>query len=178
MKGYCTARDVRLALAPLDQFDEMATGARLEDSQIDDGISEAEGIVDLHVAMRYTINVIDVFEPNPDDPGNMIAVRVAPDPLRGVTRSVAAYLITLTHQKSKDMTEDDPIRLRYAMAMDLLRSIRDGKSRLSVDTFPPVSQTGDITVVNLYEPKLFGMSDVGIASAGSDPQVYIPYRRW
>jgi hypothetical protein len=175
MKGYCTPADVRLALAPLDEWDENATAARLTDDQIDDAITEAEGMVDSFVSARYIIPLEDLEDAT--DPDNIVVWVVSPQPIRGLTRTVAAYLIALTHSKSKSIEEDDPIRLRYATAMQTLGMIKSGAADLP-DDFPTKDVTGDITIVNMYEGQLFTMSDVGLVPAGYDPQVYVPYRRW
>jgi hypothetical protein len=78
------------------------------------------------------------------------------------------------------MEPDDPIRLRYGVAIGLLTSIRDGVYDLPSDLFPPVAADANtgIEVVNQYEPAMFHPSDVGLWSAGSGAQVYIPAQRW
>jgi len=177
MKGYCTRRDVRLALTPSADETDASTASSLPDWQIDDAIEEAEGIVDSYVSMRYTIPVSEIEETNPEDPGETWIWMVAPVPIRGLTRDVAAYLSALTYRRSKDMEEDDPIRLRYAVALSLLTAIRDRTASLPPE-FPPVDADDQgVYVANLYEGKLFDMHDVGLVPAGYDPQVYIPLRR-
>lgn len=179
MKGYCTAQDVRNALAPLDQQDEVATAARLSDPQLNDAIAEAEGIVDTYISMRYTVSLVPTeIIPDPDFPDTTTTVDVASAPIRGATRDIAAVLAALTSNKGKDMTEDDPIRFRYGIAMGVLTAIRSGKANLDPDFFPPVDQDSDVEVVNLYEPAMFGPSDVGLWPAGYAPQILSPLRRW
>lgn len=163
MKGYCIPHDVRLALAPLSEFSEKSTAASLTDEQINDAIDEAEDIVDSYVLGRYTIPIIDFEQDDPDNPGFVLVYNVAPDPVRGLTRNIAAYLATLTFRKNKDLPEDDPIRLRYRMTMEILGSIRGSVSILP-DVFEPVTSGSDaVYVENLYQGTLFGMEDVGLS---------------
>lgn len=178
MKGYCATRDVRLALAPLDEFAEQSTAAVLTDPQIDDAIEEAEGIVDSFVLKRFTIVTYEVDVINPADPLETWVFTVAPVPIRGITRNIAAYLCALTFRKNKDLPEDDPIRLRYALSMDMLRAIRYRTADLPID-FPPVGDTSQgVYVANLYEGDLFSLSDFGLGyGAQYDPQVILPARR-
>lgn len=170
MKGYCTAADVRLALAPLSDYNDVATAAKLTDPQIEDAISEAEGIVDSYTSARYTIPLV----------GTIPSPITAPAPVRGLTRSVAAYLAALTFRKNKDLTEDDPIRLRYGVALGVLTSIRDRKANLDEEVFLPVDdESQGVTVVNLYEGTLFTMADVGLVpDPSSYSRVAIPLRGW
>lgn len=173
---YCTVRDVRLALTPNGSVDdENQTGASLPDYQIEDAISEAEGIVKMYLASRYTIPTGEVEEINPEDPGETWVNVVAPPPVRGWTRNIAAFLAALTFRKNKDLPEDDPIRLRYKLAMSMLMEVRD--RRLDLDL--PATITDDdqgVTVVNLYEGTLFGLEDVGLEYDGRTAQRLWPRR--
>jgi phage gp36-like protein len=179
MKGYCIAQDVRNALAPLAQQDDNATAAQLSDPELNDAIAEAEGIVDTYISRQYTVVIGDVqVALNPDFPDSLTTIQVGSAPIRGITRDVAAYLSALTHAKGKDMGEDDPIRLRFGVAMGMLKDIRDGKVLLPADAFPPTDQSGDVTVLNQYEPAMFRPSDVGLYPGGYNPQVYVPLRGW
>lgn len=179
MSTFCTARDVRLALTPNAEEAEPArpeTAAYFQDYQIEDAILEAEGIVAAHIAARYVIVTGEVEEINPDDPMETWVWVVAPSPIRAWTRDVAAYLASLTFHKHKDIEEDDPIRLRFKMVMDNLIAVRDRK--MSID-LPPAGDGGasGVTVVNMYEGKLFGLEDVGLDYEGRSAQRIWPLRR-
>jgi len=179
MKGYCTAADVRNALAPLDQQDDAGTAARLADQQINDGIEEAEGVVDNYISTRYSVTIVQVSVVlDPNFPNTLTTINVASAPIRFITRDIAAYLLALTSSKGRNMTEDDPVRLRYGVALGLLVNIRDGRADLDETVFPPVSEASDVEVVNLYEPAMFSPADVGLWPGGYSPQVNIPYRSW
>lgn len=178
MYSYCTLRDVRAALTPGALSTDKETAASFDDWQIEDGIEQAEGIVNAHVLTRYTIPTSEIEVEDPDNPGNTWVFMVAPSPVRGWARDIAAWLVSLTFRKSKDIGEDDPIRLRYEAAIDMLEAIRDRKATLPGSVFPPVdeaeSQVG-VSVFNLYEGRLFGPEDFGL---GYDEKVYRPQVYW
>lgn len=187
---YSTPLDVRLALTPGADSADLSTAAGLTDQQIIDAILEADGIINAYLLRLYTIPVADFVEANPlatDPPADpplpeTITSNVAPRPVRGWSRDIAAYLATLTFKRNQDVTKDDPVRLRYAQAMEMLTAIRDSKAFLDPDTFPPAGEDvgGKVFVENLYDGKLFGLSDFDLAPNGSNtaypPQVLIPYR--
>lgn len=179
---YSAAQDVRLALVPGAVEANQETAANLSDAQLLDAISEADGVIDTYIKQWYTIPTSEQIIPDFDNPPAQITVTVAPQPVRGWSRSIAAYLATLTFMKHKDVGEDDPVRLRYNMVIDLLTAIRDQNSFLDPDVFPPVDDSitnQGVYVVNPYEGDLFAPSDFALAPEGaSDPQVLWPYRRW
>lgn len=166
---YCSVRDVRLALTPGALQDDKATGASLPDWQIEDAISEAEGLVDSYLSARYIIPTDEVEEVNPENPLETWVWMIAPKPVRGWTRNIAAFLCALTFRQSKDLGEDDPIRLRYNLTMVALMGVRDRATDLP---FPPATSVDDqgVTVINLYEGKLFGLEDTGLAYVGESAQ--------
>lgn len=175
MSEYCTVRDVRNALTPDGSVSDTATAASLDDWQIEDQINEAEGIVASYISQRYTITSEEVEEPNPEDPEEVWVSFVAPDPIRAWTRNIAAYLSALVYRKNKDLTEDDPIRLRYTLTMENLKAVRDGLMDIDL----PGTETGGsvVHVENLYEGDLFGMEDVGLGYVGSSSSQRLwPYR--
>lgn len=159
MATYCSVRDVRLALTPGGSATDGSTAASLEDYQIDDAIREAEETIDLFLATRYTITPVETEEVDPTDPTTTWTFSVAPAPLRGWTRDLAAFLATLTFRRNKDIPADDPVRLRFNMVMGFLSQVRDGSLSL---TLPVPDSVAGITVQNLYEGRLFDMSNVGL----------------
>ncbi len=175
MGEYCTVRDVRVALTPNGVGDNSGTAAELEDWQIENAITEAEGVVSSYIASRYTIYSEEVEELNPEDPEEVWLSVVAPEPVRSWTRNIAAYLAALTYRRNKDLTEDDPIRLRYTHTMENLVAVRDG--RMDLDLPGTEVDTSGVHVENLYTGDLFGLEDVGLGYAGSgQAQRYWPYR--
>lgn len=176
MGTYCTVRDVRLALTPSGDPADGSTGAGLPDWQIEDAINEAEGTINAFIATRYSIITIEVDEVNPEDPLETWVWTVAPSPIRGWTRDIAAYLCALTYRRNKDLAEDDPIRLRYNMVLGFLLAVRDRQMDISL----PVNETDDqgVHVENLYEGDLFSLEDFGLGHEGrySMAQRFIPLR--
>lgn len=174
MKGYCTTNDVRLALSPLGEPD--GTASTLTDPQIEDSIDEAEAVVDTYLSARYTITTFEVEDTT--DPNNILVYTVAPVPVRGWTRNIAAYLAALTYRRNKDLSEDDPVRLRFNMTMGLLKDVRDRNSDLSLPVV--VADQQGVHVENLYEGTLFGPEDLALQPGYDtvyDPQVFWPARR-
>lgn len=173
---YCSVQDVRLALAPISMWNDPSTAATLPDAQIEDAIGEAEGTVNAYLALRYTIETAPVEELDIPvaDPPTFHPMDVAPVPVRGWTRTIAAYLATLTYRKGKDLGPDDPIRLRYNMVMGFLEAVRD--HRMSIDLIEVTSDAGEggVTVVNQYEGHLFDLEDVGLGFAGKNMQRFEP----
>lgn len=171
MYSYCTVRDVRMALTPsADSTDDGETAASLPDYQIEDAIEEAEGTLNAYILSRYTITTTNIEVENPEDPLETWIFEVAPSPIRGWTRDIAAYLAALTFRRNKDLEEDDPIRLRFDMVIGLLKDIRDGKVHLNLPIVEESVTDQGVHVENLYEGHLFDMADVGLAYEGQSVQ--------
>lgn len=161
MKGYCSIPDVKLALSPLTDPD--GTASTLTDPQLVDAINEAEGIIDGYIASRYVITPVEISDDT--DPQNILIFLVAPDPVRGWCRNIAAYLAALTYRKNKDLGEDDPIRLRYNLTMALLLDVRSNKMNISLPGVGTDS-SNEVAVINLYEGRLFGPEDFNLTHTG------------
>jgi phage gp36-like protein len=172
---YCTPTDVRLALTPGASATDLETPSHFEDTQLEDAIAEADGVINTYIGSWYTIpSVIIELEEDPFE------AFVAPGPVRTWSRDIAAYLATLTFMKNKNVTEDDPVRQRYAMVMRMLTDIRDRKSYLDPEVFPPNDANSNqqgVAIFNTYEGKLFGPQDFKLAPEGyANPQVFWPHR--
>lgn len=179
---YCTVQDVRTALAPGVVIPNATPDASsLPDWQIKDAIEAAEGVVNAHVLSRYQIILADttVPAPVPGDDDATAQAEVAPSPIRAWTRDIAAWYITLTFNKAKDIEADDPIRLRMGLVMDLLRDVRDRKSIIAL---PPVDDAENTAsgaeIYNLYEGTLFGPEDFSLTTAQGRTQHFIRSARW
>lgn len=180
---YSVPYDVRQALTPGASATDLETAAGLTDAQISDAITEADGVINTYISTWYTIPALTVTNPAPvpdppPDPLPAAEVQVAPAPVRAWSRDIAAFLITLTFMKHKDVTEDDPVRLRYTMVMKMLTDIRDRKSFLDPEVFPPNDTNANkqgVAVFNTYEGTLFSPQDFRLAPEGyTNPQVYWP----
>jgi phage gp36-like protein len=146
---YSSIADVRNALAPDGSSTDPATAAGLSDQQVTDGIHEADGIVDSYIGSRYAI-AQDATLP-----------AVAVSPVRWWSRTIAAYLLTLTFKRNQDVIEDDPVRQRYAEVMKFLEMVRAGT--LDLPLTPVDNDTADVFVQNQYEGDLFTPAHFGLA---------------
>lgn len=169
---YCTVTDVRNALAPGgDASRPGGTAASLEDSQIEDAIREADGIIDLHVSLRYSVpEVILTSTSTVEGEEVTITITVGQQPARYWSRNIAAYLASLTFSRNRNIPEDEPVRLRYAQTMAQLQAVRDGLANLD---FPPpggedAPYDGDPTVFNTYLGHLFDARDFHLAPERPD----------
>lgn len=173
---YCTVRDVRNALTPGADVNDKATASGLADWQLTDAIVEAMGHVKAFIGAIYSIVATSYTEDTDAEPETSpVPFTAGPDPIRGWTRDIAAFLATLTFKRNKDVTPDDPVRLRFNLAMSQLTAIRDGKTTIDLPPATDVDGNGAVTVVNQYEGHLFGPEDFGIGVAGSCVSVW-PYR--
>lgn len=182
MSTYCTVQDVKTALTPGAEVPHAGPDpAKLPDWQIIDAIEAAEGVVNSFVAARYQIILAEREVPAPTEENNdaTTSAEVAPAPIRAWTRDIAAWYVTLTYNRAKDIKEDDPIRLRMGLVMGLLKDVRDRKSVLAL---PPVEDTNNLTsgaeIYNLYEGTLFAPEDFHLTHAHRDSQRFIRDARW
>lgn len=181
---FSSVIDVRLALTPGAKKVDNETAAGFVDAQLADAILEADGIIKSYLARYYTIDTTETQQIDPSLPANSqpVNVEVAAYPVRGWSRDIAAYLATLTFFRNKDVKEDDPVRLRYGLAMANLDLVRKREIILDSEDFPPVdnadSQSG-VFVENTYEGKLFHPEDFRLVPEGfSTPQVLWPYEQY
>lgn len=150
---YSTVTDVRNALTPGAVSTDASTASSLEDAQIIDAIVEADSRIKTYLPDGYTVTEVTIQQGDPP-----AAFIVAPDTIRFWSRDIAAYLATLTYKRHQNVPEDDPVRLRYEMAMEALRLARDGKINLPVDE-TATDDVEDIVVYNQYTGNLFGADD-------------------
>lgn len=161
--SYSSIVDVRNALTPGADASDQTTASILEDSQIQDAINEADSVILAYIGADYSV---------PQDPNDTL---VAVAPVRWWSRDIAGFLATLTYKRNKDVTTDDPVRLRYNMVMSMLTAIRDGKGSVDLPPADPDAGDGDVTVINLYTGDLWGPADFGLSAAGNPFPTYYPY---
>lgn len=179
---YCTTQDVRYALAPGEAGDPPTyvanqTATDLTDPQIEDAIAEADSRIDAFVPPGYKVPTYTIqatwtgtaypgliypgMYTTSSPEGSAVPVDVAHPLFRFISRDIAAYLATLTWKKNKDVPEEDPVRLRYGMATDLLALIRTGDVNLPDNPDNPYTD-GEVTIFNQYEGSLFGLEDFAL----------------
>lgn len=179
---FATVRDVRLALTPDGDTADQSTAASMSDVALQDALDEAESIVRMHVEQRYAVPEPDTLVVVGDGPGNSPdpteTVPLAPHPIRGWTRTIAAYLATLTNSRNEDVVDDDPIVRRYNMTMDFLTRVKTGNLSLDLPAVGVDESGGDVFVINITDSPLFRLADFHLIEAGYDPQILVPLRRW
>lgn len=151
---YSSPADVRFALTPGGDENDLTTPAHFEDDQIIDAIKEADGTIDTFIYSLYGI---------PQDPTAEPADSVAVYPVRAWSRDIAAYLVTLTYRKFKEYEPDETVRQRFQWVMDILQKIADGKLKPNLPQPPdPGDGVGPqgAFVYNLNPFKLFTPADV------------------
>jgi len=143
--AYTDASEVRKILHPDADQTDIGTAASLSDDQLGEAIEEADQEVDGALGSLYTTP----FVPTPP----LIA---------RLSRDIAAFLATLTHRKTNPMDRDDPVRLRYDRAQQILGQAREGQ--FDVSDVAPVSMERESAVVNpLYgDISLFSLGDFGL----------------
>lgn len=151
---YSSVFDVRNALTPGADTADKSTAAGLTDAQIEDAIAEADAVINAYCSDGYIVPLMDVTIS--EDP--LVVASLAVQPLRFWSRDLAAYLATLTFKRNKDVPENDPVRLRYTMIMEMLRMVRAGKMNLPLDATPDTGP-GTVSTHNLYTGNLFGAED-------------------
>jgi phage gp36-like protein len=136
---YCAPSDVRNALAPDGASGGTNTAADLDDPSIIDAINEASSVVDSYVSGPYDTSIGDVI----------------PTVISFWTRDIAAYYATLTWRKSKDLTPQDPVTLRYQAALAGLEGIAAGT--VSIPMPQDVGEQADVEVpVGMQTPLPWG----------------------
>lgn len=172
MTIYCTPADVRFALTSnlAAEAEYPQTAASLDDATLLSNIEEAGSFVDMHILARYMVPTEVVDQDGPQT--------VAKAPVRWWTRNIAAYFATLTFRQSRDLNEDDPVRLRFRATVEMLEAVRSGA--LDIPEFEPSEDSGEggVEVVNTYDGKMFWPEDFGLTKADHLPQVYVPRRHW
>lgn len=157
---YSTVFDVRNALTPGADSADSTTAAMLQDDQIEDAILEADAMIDTYLATGYAVPTVDITRTVESVEKTFT---VGKGPFRWWSRDIAAYLATLTYRRNKDIAEEDPIRLRFAMVLTMLEGIKSGETTIPVDDDGNLGQTGqDVFAYPYYEGNLFDTESFGL----------------
>jgi len=165
---YTDPASVRVALAgSLTDYSATGTAASLSDTELNDAIREAQGVVDGYLSTRYETPITNGAD-------NAL--------LWGMTRDIAAYLATLTYRKNKDLTATDPVALRYQAAMAQLQALQQGVMALDFTPDAPLDGEPDLSgmpiVENAYEGTLFNRPLVPEWPTGGRYEGWGFYRAW
>lgn len=165
--AYSLPDDIRNVLAPgvfppepPDPAPKTNTAADLSDEQLQVAIDQAGQTIDAYIGNYYATPVA-ATEADP---------AVYPEPIKTWSVNIAAYLATLTYRRSKDLSQQDPVALRYGLTMQQLNGVNSGKLTLPI---PP--NTGDSATsavgrpVNSYSGNLFDARDFDLRPGGSWP---------
>jgi phage gp36-like protein len=166
---YSSVADVRNAISPEGSATDPSTAASIAEARIVDAIAEADAVLDMFIGARYTIAMDTSLTPN-----------VAKGIVRWWSRTIAAYLITLTFKKNQDIPDEEPIKIRYQMVMDLLTQVQKGD--LDINLIPVDGNDGsDVFVYNHFTGDLWTKEEFlgSDAYAGSGWRIasYVN-RRW
>ena len=153
MAAYATVTDVRLAVAR-DPSKPNST-AELSDDQLGEAIENAQSQVDGYLRGRYTVPFLDPV----------------PALAKSLVIDIAAYLAGLNWYQETELLGTDPLALRYARAIALLKDISMGD--IDLDTGDgggpaPDSAGGMGSPINQYSGSMFGMSDFGLGYGRCD----------
>jgi hypothetical protein len=129
------------------------TAATLEDQALLDALAEAHAEVLGKLGVVYTIPDGDTWDDAPELVGSMIL-------------AVAAYLATLTWLNGRDLSDRDPVALRYNRAQLMLRQVVE--STLVVDGLVP-APSGGVGDVPTYEAN----PPVDLAGGVNGPGYYV-----
>jgi hypothetical protein len=142
---YCTAADIRLAVAGTD--DGTGTCAMLTDQQLLGAIAQASSKVSAYVGTDY--------EPDATTPSVTV-----PDLVKGITVQLATFFATLIYRKGKDLSAFDPAYLAYVDANKTLADIASGL----IDVAPPTPGAPDDAPGHVTQtiPRIFTMHDSGV----------------
>jgi len=144
---YATANDVRLAVAR-DPSRPNST-ADLGDDQLDEAIENAQSQIDGYLRGRYTLPFEEPY----------------PALVKSLTIDIAAYLAGLNWYQETELLASDPLALRYARAMALLKSVACGEIELDAgDGGAAMTDSGNNmgAPINRYDGTMFGLSDFGL----------------
>lgn len=143
---YCSAEDVRKALAP-EGAEDQSTAAEMSDDAIYREVTNAQQEIDARLRDRYMVPFAD---------GEV------PGLVSTITADIAAYLSTLTQRRAGEVVEDDTVRLRYARAKELLEKLGDGTLDLDVPPAEVQAGAGEPSLYNQYDGDLFDEEQLGV----------------
>lgn len=141
--GYVSTAQVRAILAP-DGATDQSTAAQMSDAALSEAILGAQREIDSRLRDRYTVP---------------FAAGAVPGLVVELTRDIAAYLATLTHDRQGSLEEDQVIRLRYNRARELL--IQVAKGEIDLDATGTAAVSTEPTVINPYDFDLFSSDEMG-----------------
>lgn len=158
---YTTVTKVRQALAPdgtdqaNPQTNYQGTAATLGDNAIRDCIAQAQQTIEGMIGARYDVPVPFTVPDVQED------ILLPPGPVPYWARDIAAYYASLVFRRNQPMEANDPMQLRFNIAMVALAAVRDGKAIIpGLIPSTLTNQVGVAVAINPYEGCLFPPSSV------------------
>jgi phage gp36-like protein len=161
MVAYSAPVDVRNVLAPgafgvNDNPSLTHTAADLSDSQLEVEIGQADRIIDGYLNGYYATPVAVTSD------------ALIPEPIHTWSANIAAYLATLTYRRGKDLSQQDPVYLRYQLTMQQLMATNSGRMTLNIPTQTSVGAVSGVgQAVNPYSGNLVGAEDFDLRPVNS-----------
>lgn len=147
---YATLSELRLVLCP-DGIDEAGTTpASLDDATLLGTIVEASDEVDVRLGARYSTPFGAPLPPVVVD----------------ITNSIAAYLAALIFYGTSELAPTNPLALRYARSMALLKDLSTGIAILPAP-LPAAGPEGQVVVANPTSGPLFVPEDFALVRVGA-----------
>lgn len=143
---YCAPADIKNALGGTDSG--TGTAAQLSDAQLTQAITRASNRVSAYAGTVYDSSTAQLLPPP------MVV---------DLTLDLANFYATATYLKGKAISADDPVRVAYNAAIQVLNDIRDGKVRIDPTAGQGVTEGG--RVVNTI-PSIFTGADSNTRSDG------------
>lgn len=166
--AYSTPEMGRKALVPSSDGSQPQTptntAADLGDDQWLDAIAEADSEIDAMIGRFYK---------TPVDPG---VGDIAPQPINFWSRNIAAYKATLSYRKTQDLSDRDPVTLRYQATMDALRMVNQGTAKIEIPLNVGDSRAeGASPAYNPYIGDLWSPEDFHLSPGDDGWSVPIPF---
>jgi phage gp36-like protein len=145
--GYTTPNGVRLILAPEGNPDP-STAAGLSDVELQEAIDEGASEINARLGSRYSVPFAGAV----------------PTLIEKLNRDIAAYLANLVYRRGDPLDVDDPVRLRYNRARDLLNQLAKGEVSLLGEAGIVEGEGAEAFVVNPYDGNLFVLDDFSLGT--------------
>jgi phage gp36-like protein len=145
---YVDHREVRRLLDPLET--RAGSANELDDDQLTASIDRATQEIDARLSSRYSTPFADPVPP-------LVAA---------ICLDLAAYDATLTYYGSVDLTDRDPVVLRYQRSIRMLTDLAKGGANLELAPDAGTSAQFDPLVINHWAGPMFTPCDVQARDTG------------
>jgi phage gp36-like protein len=141
--AYCSADDVRAALAPSGE-QPLGSGAEDNTPAMDDGIAQAQGLIDASLKGLYEVPFADP----------------TPALVHFICRDLAAGYVYLAYLTGQDVDQTNPVLVRFNAARQNLADL--AKGILVLVEVDPIAEDASGGVHNPIDARLWGPEDFGL----------------